>query len=41
MVGASKPAESAQLAFAWMTTAAAAVPPAAGVPSRSTQRWTV
>jgi transposase len=33
LVGPSKPAESAQLAFAGMTTAAAAQPPAAGVPS--------
>src|SRR6516162_6840020 len=32
LVGASTPAESAQLAFAGMTTAAARVPPAAGVP---------
>src|SRR5215472_15390084 len=37
LVGASKPAESAQLAFAGMTTAAtAAAPPAAGVPAKST-----
>src|SRR6516164_9142874 len=34
LVGASKPAESAQLAFAGMTTTAA--PPAAGVPAKST-----
>src|SRR6516162_7108725 len=33
LVGASTPAESAQLAFAGMTTAAAGAPPAAGVPS--------
>ena len=33
LVGASTPAESAQLAFAGMTTAAAGVPPATGVPS--------
>jgi transposase len=36
LVGASKPAESAQLVFAGMTTAAAAAPPAAGVPAKST-----
>ena len=37
LVGASKPAESAQLAFVGMTTAAtAAAPPAAGVPAKST-----
>src|SRR5215468_3634913 len=37
LVGASKPAESAQLAFAGMTTAAtAAAPPAVGVPAKST-----
>src|ERR1700676_1012425 len=33
LVGPSTPAESAQLAFAGMTTAAAGAPPAAGVPS--------
>src|SRR6266404_7855856 len=33
LVGASKPAESAQLALAGITTAAAGSPPAAGVPS--------
>ena len=33
LVGPLKPAESAQLAFAGMTTAAAGQPPAAGVPS--------
>jgi transposase len=33
LVGPSKPAESTQLAFAGMTTAAAGPPPAAGVPS--------
>ena len=33
LVGPSKPAESAQLAFAGMTTAAAGPPPAARVPS--------
>jgi transposase len=33
LVGPSTPAESAQLAFAGMTTAAAGQPPAAGVPS--------
>jgi len=36
LVGASKPAESAQFAFSGMTTAAAAAPPAAGVPAKST-----
>src|ERR1700724_4817514 len=33
LIGPSKPAESAQLAFAGMTTAAAGAPPAACVPS--------
>jgi hypothetical protein len=33
LVGPSTPAESAQLAFAGMTTAAAGAPPAAGVPT--------
>ena len=33
LVGASTPAESAQLAFTGMTTAAVGAPPAAGVPS--------